>query len=271
MHTWICKACCAEFPASAEPPAECPICRDPRQYIGPEGQQWTHEAALIASGHKTELRDIEPGLLGIGVTPQAGIGQRALLIEHPQGGVLWDGVPLLDDAALAEIERRGGVRAIVASHPHLYGAIATNSEKLGNVPVYLPEADRQWLMRPHRNIRFFSEDCLDLGHGVTLHVTGGHFDGSAVLHWPEGAGGKGAIMTGDTIIVAADTDWVSFIWSAPNRVPLGIKPMRHIVEVTEKLSYDRLYAGWWEAVVKTGAKAKIAASERRILEILGVA
>lgn len=266
LHPWICVTCAAEFTPSAGPPPSCPICEDPRQYVAAHGQQWTNEAEL-RKDHKTVWREEEPGLLGIGVEPGVAIGQRALLIEHPEGGILFDGFPLLDEAGIAEIKRRGGVRAIVASHPHLYGALVTNSIKLGNVPIYLPDADRQWLMYPHENVQFFSGDFLDLGQGVTLHVTGGHFDGSALVHWPQGAGGTGALLTGDTIFTGNDKNWVSFMWSTPNRVNLGPRAINRIVAMTEKLDYDRLHDGWWGSGVMQGAKARVAASANRILSI----
>lgn len=267
MTRWICATCCAEFPETDIPPETCPICTDPRQYVLPRGQVWTSEAELVAKGHKTEIREEEPGLYGIGVTPKAGIGQRALLVTHPEGGVLFDGIPLLDDAALAEIGRLGGVRAITASHPHLYGAIITNAKKLGNVPVYLPEADREWLMSPDPLVTFFSGDRLDLGDGLSLCVTGGHFDGSAFLHWPEGADGKGALLTGDTMLVTPGQNWVSFMWSSPNLVQLNPKAIRKIVAAAEVLDYDRIYAGWWDAMIPRDAKARVAASEARIREM----
>ena len=38
---WICVTCATQFAPSPQPPAECPICLDERQYVGPEGQRWT--------------------------------------------------------------------------------------------------------------------------------------------------------------------------------------------------------------------------------------
>lgn len=266
MHPWICATCAAEFAPSADAPHRCPICEDPRQYVPETGQRWTHELELVQD-HRTVLREEEPGLLGIGVDPSVAIGQRALLITHPEGGVMFDGVPFLDEAAIFEIKRSGGVRAMVMSHPHLYGAMVTNSIKLGNVPIYIPEADRDWVMYPHENIHFFDQDQLDLGHGVTLNVTGGHFDGSAFVHWPEGADGKGALLTGDTIFTGGDKNWVSFMWSTPNRVNLGPKAIRKIVSTADALPYDRIHDGWWGSGVMEDAKHKVAASADRILQL----
>ena len=41
-----------------------------------------------------------------------------------------------------------------------------------------------------------------------------------MLHWPAGSGGRGALLTGDTITVVQDREWVSFMWSYPNLIPL---------------------------------------------------
>ncbi len=75
-------------------------------------------------------------------------------------------------------------------------------------------------MRPDPAINYWTGETLDLGQGITLIRCGGHFDGSAVLHWADGADGKGVLMTGDTIMVVPDTRWMSFMYSYPNLVPL---------------------------------------------------
>jgi hypothetical protein len=36
----ICVTCGTQYPRSDEPPANCPICEDERQYVGPLGQKW---------------------------------------------------------------------------------------------------------------------------------------------------------------------------------------------------------------------------------------
>ncbi len=83
MPAWICRTCAVQQPDTPEPPGECPICSDERQYVGWEGQQWT-TMAEIARDHAVVLREEEPGLTGIGVEPAVGIGQRALLVRTPQ-------------------------------------------------------------------------------------------------------------------------------------------------------------------------------------------
>ena len=117
MTIWICKTCGAHHPESMQPRAHCPICEDERQYVGANGQEWLDRAAITAS-HHNDWREIEPGLTGIGLSPTIAIGQRALLIQTPDGNVLWDCTPMLDDVTASRIRSLGGLKAIVFSHPH---------------------------------------------------------------------------------------------------------------------------------------------------------
>ena len=40
-HAYLCVTCGTQFPETAQPPEHCPICEDERQYVDPDGQQWT--------------------------------------------------------------------------------------------------------------------------------------------------------------------------------------------------------------------------------------
>jgi hypothetical protein len=110
MENYICKTCGVQYAESEAPPAERPICLDPRQYVGWEGQQWTTLDALKTDGYRNDVRDEEPNLTGIGIDPSFTIGQRALLVQTDAGNVLYDCISLIDDDAIAEIERRGGIQ-----------------------------------------------------------------------------------------------------------------------------------------------------------------
>lgn len=79
---WICEACAVQFGdrSTSEPPAACPICEDERQYVKASGQLWTTRDELSQT-HKNVTREEEPGVLGIGVEPSFGIGQRSLLVK----------------------------------------------------------------------------------------------------------------------------------------------------------------------------------------------
>ena len=210
-----------------------------------------------------EFKEQEPGLYGVGATPQIAIGQRALFIQQPGGGVLWDCTPLVTDAVVAEIKALGGLRAIAISHPHFYASMVDWSEAFGGVPIHLHEASRQYVMRPSERIAYWRGETLDLDQGVTLRRSGGHFIGSSVLHWAAGAGGEGVLMTGDTIMVVPDTRRVSFMYSYPNLIPLPAGEVRRIAGTVADFAFDRIYSAWWDRVLKQDAKARMAASVER--------
>jgi hypothetical protein len=70
---WICPACGANYPPSAEPPARCPPCEDERQWVAPAGQSWKTMDELAAAVYRSEVRPHEPGLVGVGVRPAVGV------------------------------------------------------------------------------------------------------------------------------------------------------------------------------------------------------
>ena len=90
MAIWVCATCGNHYPAAASPPAVCAVCADERQWVPPGGQRWTTLAELAAAGHRGDVREVEPGLTGIGTDPPFAIGQRALLLRTPAGNLLWD-------------------------------------------------------------------------------------------------------------------------------------------------------------------------------------
>src|SRR5256885_969699 len=101
--------------------------------------------------------------------------------------------------------------------------------------------------------------------GVTLIQSGGHFEGSAVLHWAGGAEGRGALFTGDTITVGPDRQFVSFMRSYPNLIPLPARELRRIVSTVEPYKFDRIYGGWWDRIIGRNAKAAIQKSADRYI------
>lgn len=212
MENWICVTCGSQFTQSQQAPAECPVCLDQRQYVGYQGQQWTTLAEMHAHGFRALIKDHEPQLIGIGTTPKFAIGQRALLLRGAQGNVLWDCVSLLDDETMAAVNELGGISAIAISHPHYYNCMLEWAQAF-DAPIYLHEADKQWVMRPDERITYWSGETYALPGGETLVRLGGHFAGATVLHWPQGAAGQGAILSGDVIQVVADRHWVSFMYS----------------------------------------------------------
>ncbi|MEO6178389.1 MAG: MBL fold metallo-hydrolase [Devosia sp.] len=264
MHSYICTVCGVGYAETDAPREICLICADDRQYPNPKGQGWTTLEALREK-HVNELIELEPGLTGLGSKPQIAIGERALIIERPDGGVMWDCTPLITDAAVAAIKAKGGVKAIAISHPHFYATMVDWSRALGGVPIYLHEDNRDWVMRPDPAIEFWAGESKEIAAGITLIRTGGHFPGSTILHWAEGAGGKGVLMTGDSIMVVPDTRWLSFMYSYPNLIPLNAKAVERIVKAVRAYGFDRIYAGWWDRVLDRDGKAALQRSAERYI------
>jgi hypothetical protein len=86
-----------------------------------------------------------------------------------------------------------------------------------------------------------------------------------VLHWPAGAEGRGALLTGDIIMVASDRRYVSFMYSFPNYVPLSAASVKRVAAAVEPWQFDRIYGAWWDRVVAADAKAAVARSAERYL------
>ena len=253
---------------SAAPPADCPICEDERQYVRQGGQKWTTLQDLKAAGHRIVTRELERGLNGVGVEPSLGIGQRALLVRTPAGNILWDCIGFIDAQGVEAVSALGGIAGIAMSHPHFYGVMVEWSRAFGGCPIYLPRADRAWVPRDDAAIVEWS-GTRELLPGVTLVQTGGHFEGSAVLHSAAGAGGKGALLVGDSITVVPDVRAVSFMRSYPNLIPLPAAEIHRIVAAVRPYAFDRIYGGWWDRVTETDGKAAIERSAQRYLRWIG--
>ena len=264
MTPYICRTCGVQYAPGEAPPPRCFVCEDERQYVGWEGQQWTTLAELRAAAYRNEVREEEPGLVGIGTRPSFAIGQRALLVRTPHGNVLWDCISYLDGETVEVVRALGGVHAIAASHPHFYGSMVEWSHAFGGAPIYVPEADQAWVARPDAAVRLWS-GALEVVPGVTLVQCGGHFEGSAVLHWAAGAEGRGALLVGDTITVVMDRRFVSFMWSYPNLVPLPASAIRRIVEAVRPYPFERIHGGWWGRTVAAGGKDAVERSAARYL------
>ena len=266
MH-WICTTCGTQVAASDAPPPRCLVCNDPRQYVPPSGQAWTTLDALQRT-HRNSFRRLEPELMGVGTTPEFAIGQRALLIRSPGGNVLWDCISLIDGATVDLLNGLGGVSAIAISHPHYYTTMVEWSRAFGNAPVYLHATDRQWVQRPDPVIEFWDGESRRIGAGLTLVRCGGHFAGGTVLHWPAGADGRGALLTGDILQVTMDRQHVSFMRSYPNMWPLSRTVVEAIVRAVEPYDYDRIYGAWWDRHIEADARAAVARSLDRYIACL---
>jgi hypothetical protein len=268
LHNFICITCGHQFAESEQPPERCPICEDDRQYVNPRGQSWT-TLDHLAREHHNVFRPLEAGLTGIGTEPKFAIGQRALLVQASGGNVLWDCVSLIDEASINEIENLGGISSLAMSHPHLFGSMVEWSHAFGNAPIYLHADHRPWTQRPDPTIQFWEGESTELKEGPVLHRCGGHFEGSTVLLWPEGAAGQGVLLSGDTMYVAPDRRHVSFMYSYPNFIPLPAPVVDRIVDVVIPLTFDRIYGHFFDLEIESDAKRVVQSSAERYKRAIG--
>ena len=68
---------------------------------------------------------------------------------------------------------------------------------------------------------------------------------------------------GDSITVVSDRRSVIFMTSYPNLIPLSPNKVTAIVYAVEPYAFDRIYGGWWQRIVSTGAKEAVRRSADR--------
>lgn len=256
--TIICRTCAVEH---AEAEGTCRICADERQWVPADGQHWVTLEELAAAGQRVKLDELEPDLFALHTEPQVGIGQHTKLIRTAEGMLLWDPIGYIDDDVVQRVRALGRVVAIAASHPHMFGVQVAWSRALDNAPVLVAQADLEWVMRPDPVIRPWSGQ-LEILPGVTLSQPGGHYPGSAVAHWAAGAGGKGVLLSGDTIFANPDRVSASFMRSYPNRIPLSAAVVERVATHVAQYAFDRLY-GNFDNVIDTDASAVVRRSADR--------
>ncbi|WP_240361749.1 hypothetical protein [Streptomyces sp. MBT27] len=88
--------------------------------------------------------------------------------------MLWDCVGYLDDDLATRVQELGGISAIAISHPHFYGAM-TEWARAFDAPVYIHEADREWVGRTVPLIEYWTGDTRQIAPGMTLIKAGTHF------------------------------------------------------------------------------------------------
>jgi glyoxylase-like metal-dependent hydrolase (beta-lactamase superfamily II) len=272
---FICKDCGIQFPESNEPPTSCPISDDERAGYWVKGQnlssrpvrEWTTLEEMRSRGYRNEIRAEENGLSSIITRPDFAIGQRAFIVQTPDGNLLWDCIAYLDEDTTSRIKAIGGLKAIAVSHPQYYSGIVEWSDRFGEIPIYLHAADKKWVVYPSPNIKLWEGETLDLFGELKLIKLGGHFDGGTVLYWPQGALGRGVVLSAD-IIQVVDSSWVSFMYSYPTLIPLPAMTVQRIANTMEEYRYDRIYGGFEGRNLMTNARECVRKSAERYVKHL---
>lgn len=258
---WVCETCGVQAQASATPPADCPICLDERQYVGWAGQRWLRPDILRRQ--QEIVFTVEDGVQTLALRPGVAINQRAFLIPHPGGHVMWECLAAVTETAVARIQAMGGVTDIAISHPHFYAAMVDWCEALGGVPIHLHARDRVWVQRPSPRVRFWAGETLDLAPAVQLVRLGGHFDGSSGLWWKTGPRPGGSLFPGDAVQVAMDRRFATFMYSYPNGIPLAPAALNDLAVRLDGLTFEDVFGFSTGRQIVGDGKARIEASLTR--------
>lgn len=260
----LCKACGTSYEIADSRPTHCPICEDERQFIPASGQQWVDFDAHCAS-HTNTWQQHDDSLLSIRTVPDFAIDQRTFILRTPEGNILWDCIPTLDDATKTLIHSLGGLKAIAISHPHYYSTMQDWAAEF-NAPIYLHANDRRWVMRDSPWIRFWQGDALELTRDVRVIRLGGHFAGGCVLHW---ARNEGVVLSGDIVQVTPGARAVSFMWSYPNLLPLPAATVRDIIQRLSTVKFKQLYGAFEGKDITQNADEIVRVSGEKYISCLG--
>ncbi|MDR7072440.1 MBL fold metallo-hydrolase [Fictibacillus barbaricus] len=267
MYNYICETCGVQYKSTNKVPEQCLICEEERQYVSSKGQNWTTLETLLESGkYKNIVKLEEENLYSLTTAPGFGIGQTAYLVQNKNFNVLWDCITYLDQTTSKTINDLGGIDAIALSHPHYYSSQVEWAETF-NAPIYIHEDDKEWVTRPSEKIIFWSGESFELCEGVTLQRIGGHFKGGTVVEWKNGNNQNGVLLCGDIVRIVADRQWVSFMYSYPNFIPLPSKTVERIAARLNKMNFARLYDAF-NRVVKVEADQRVQRSATRYIEAL---
>lgn len=267
LSNYICETCGVQYAGSTQEPTECIICKEERQFVSSKGQSWTTLEKMIESGtYKTMVNLEEEGLYSINTNPSFGIGQTAYLIKNDEFNLLWDCTTYFDQNTIKTINELGGLDAIALSHPHYYSSQVEWAETF-DAPIYIHEDDREWVTRKSEKIVFWSGETLELSEGIILQRIGGHFKGGTVLEWRNGNRQNGVLLCGDIIRVVADQNWVSFMYSYPNFIPLPSVTVERISKRMNELKFTRLYDAF-HRVIKEDAAQRVQSSAKRYVEAI---
>lgn len=260
----ICKTCGTRFASEKFDADKCPVCLDDRQYLKEYGQEWLSYNEL-RKNHTVKINFLRTNIFEITLQPSFAIGQKAHLITTSEGNILWDCIPMIDKASASFINKKGGLKAIAISHPHYYSLMAEWANYF-NCPVYLHSDDREWVMDPSGNITFWEGDRFSLTKELTVIRTGGHFPGSAVLHYKTSKD-TGALFIGDTLYLSRDKKHISTMYSYPNVIPLAPEKLLTIFNKVGELEFSSLYGAFEWQNIHEGAKTILYNSQERYKKI----
>ena len=246
-----CCANCGFWQRYFEVPPSCPVCLDYRHPLPPDG--WRFLTSEEVDGRvETTWEEVRPGLVQFANRPAIGIGPCGYLVVREGGNVAFEGATWYSEAALAEIERLGGVRYLSASHPHVYGGLWRLVERF-DPEVVIHQDDLPFAQAFKVSWPFAGE--AELAPDVRLLHTGGHTPGHTVLYLP----GRRTLFCGDALKFKLATypvgqaTHVSTHKAYDAHIPLSHADVRAYRAVMAPLDFEATVTPW--EVVPEGGKA----------------
>lgn len=256
----LCSTCGTQFNKTTMPAAICPVCADDRQYLPPKGQAWTQPEDL-QNNFSNSIKKINENFYEIKTLPKFAIGQRAFLITTPGGNLLWDCISLLNEPTKAFIQSKGGLKAIVISHPHYYTTMNDWAAAF-DCPVYVHQSDEVFIYDKGPKISLWSGERKELWDGIRAIHIGGHFPGSSILQVPF-LSQQSTLLCGDTFYIAPSKKHVSVMYSYPNLIPLTLAEISRIYKTMQDMKFDRMIGAFDNQSIESNAKEILIASLER--------
>ncbi len=253
----FCTTCGTQFIDTKHTSGNCPVCSNDRQYLPAKGQAWTKMEEL-RSNYTNLFTRISDNLYEIITLPKFAIGQKAFLILSPNGNILWDCISLLNEATVEFIKSKGGLKAIVISHPHYYSSINDWAETF-NCPIYIHQNDEEFIYTKGSRISLWKGAEIELWDGIKIKNIGGHFPGSSLLIVPY-ISAKGTIFCGDTFYISPSKTHVSVMYSYPNFIPVSLSEIKRINESMINIPFDTLIGAFDNQKISPNAKEILHAS-----------
>jgi hypothetical protein len=220
-------------------PTVCPVCADVRNALPDDGFAFATtdevDAQLTCSWGPT----VCAGITEFRCAPRFGLDSRGWVIESDVGLVGFECAPWYSAEALEELRRRGGLQVLASSHVHGYGALWRLQEQVDPPVVAVGVRDLVWTKA--FRVTWPADDVLVLAPDLTLHRTGGHFDGHSVLHDSR----RGVLFCGDSMKIDLDDAGNAIALSAHKafhaQIPLSHGELRHYRSVVERLDFETVF------------------------------
>ncbi|KAJ9109259.1 hypothetical protein QFC21_000588 [Naganishia friedmannii] len=150
------------------------------------------------------------------------------------------------------------------------------------VPLIIASADKHWFQRlsevKEGEVEWFDNEAA-ISDEVNVIQCGGHFPGSAVLHWdrslePEFASDKhcrtGIILCSDTAMVQPTQLGFTFQWSVPNMIPLNPHEMKGIADRLGNIPFEQATSTWPHRFIRKDARKVLLDSIRKQIHHMGL-